>query len=171
MLHSVIRQFLSEVDWGELDYLIIDLPPGTGDAALSLTQSLPLSGGVIVTLPQRVSMEDARRGMEMFRQLNVPILGVVENMSYLELEDGSRLDIFGTGGGAELAREGNVPFLGTIPIDSKVRQGGDSGRPIIVENPQSPAASALRSIAEQIAARISVAAVEKRNVVPITIIE
>lgn len=171
MLHSAIRQFLSDVEWGELDYLIVDLPPGTGDAALSLTQSLPLSGGVIVTLPQHVSMEDARRGMEMFRQLNVPILGVVENMSYLELVDGSRLDIFGTGGGEQLAKEGNVPFLGTIPIDPEVRAGGDSGKPVIVENPKSPAASALRSIAEQIAAKVSVAAIENNNVVPITIIE
>jgi ATP-binding protein involved in chromosome partitioning len=171
MLHSAIRQFLSDVEWGELDYLIVDLPPGTGDAALSLTQSLPLSGGVIVTLPQHVSMEDARRGMEMFRQLNVPILGVVENMSYLELPDGSRLDIFGTGGGEQLAKEGSVPFLGTIPIDAMVRAGGDNGRPIIVENPKSPAASALRSIAEQIAAKVSVAAMEKNTAIPITIIE
>jgi ATP-binding protein involved in chromosome partitioning len=171
MLHSAIRQFLSDVEWGELDYLIVDLPPGTGDAALSLTQSLPLSGGVIVTLPQHVSTEDARRGMEMFRQLNVPILGVVENMSYLELADGSRLDIFGTGGGEQLADEGGVPFLGTIPIDAMVRVGGDNGRPIIIENPTSPAAAALRSIAEQIAAKVSVAALEKNNVVPITIIE
>ena len=171
MLHSTIRQFLSEVEWGELDYLIVDLPPGTGDAALSLTQSLPLSGGVIVTLPQHVSMEDARRGMEMFRQLNVPILGVVENMSYLELEDGSRLDIFGSGGGEQLAKEGNVPFFGTIPIDAEVRLGGDNGRPVIVENPDSPAATALRNIAGQIAAKISVAAIENHTVVPITIIE
>jgi ATP-binding protein involved in chromosome partitioning len=171
MLHSAIRQFLSDVEWGELDYLIVDLPPGTGDAALSLTQSLPLSGGVIVTLPQHVSMEDARRGMEMFRQLNVPILGVVENMSYLELPDGSRLDIFGTGGGEQLAREGNVPFFGTIPMDKLVRAGGDNGRPVIVENPKSPAAQALRNIAEQIAAKVSVAAIGKNNVVPITIIE
>jgi ATP-binding protein involved in chromosome partitioning len=171
MLHSAIRQFLSDVEWGELDYLIVDLPPGTGDAALSLTQSLPLSGGIIVTLPQHVSMEDARRGMEMFRQLNVPILGVVENMSYLELADGSRLDIFGTGGGEQLAKEGNVAFLGTIPIDAMVRTGGDNGRPIIVENPISPAAVALRSIAEQIAAKVSVAAIKKSNDIPITIIE
>ena len=171
MLHSAIRQFLSDVEWGELDYLIVDLPPGTGDAALSLTQSLPLSGGVIVTLPQRVSLEDARRGMEMFRQLNVPVLGVVENMSYLELADGSRLDIFGTGGGEQLATEGGVSFFGTIPIDSMVRVGGDNGRPVIVENPTSPAATALRSIAEQIAAKISVAAIQKNNLVPITIIE
>jgi len=171
MLHSTIRQFLSDVEWGELDYLIVDLPPGTGDAALSLTQSLPLSGGVIVTLPQHISMEDARRGMEMFRQLNVPILGVVENMSYLELADGSRLDIFGTGGGEQLAKEGGVPFFGTIPIEALVREGGDNGKPIIVENPKSPAAIALRSIAEQIAAKVSVAAIENRNVIPITIIE
>jgi ATP-binding protein involved in chromosome partitioning len=171
LLHSAIRQFLSDVEWGELDYLIIDLPPGTGDAALSLTQSLPLSGGVIVTLPQQVSLEDARRGLEMFRQLNVPILGVVENMSYLELPNGTRMDIFGTGGGEQLAREGQVPFFGTIPIDAQVRVGGDAGKPVIVENPSSPAASALRNIAEQIAAKISVAAFENTNVVPITIIE
>jgi len=171
MLHSAIRQFLSDVEWGELDYLIVDLPPGTGDAALSLTQSLPLSGGVIVTLPQQVSLEDARRGMEMFRQLNVPILGVIENMSYLELPDGSRMDIFGTGGGEQLAKEGGVPFLGMIPIDAKVRTGGDSGRPVIVEDPNSPAANSLRGVAEVIAAKISVAAFENNTVVPITIIE
>jgi ATP-binding protein involved in chromosome partitioning len=171
MLHSAIRQFLSDVEWGELDYLIIDLPPGTGDAALSLTQSLPLSGGVIVTLPQQVSLEDARRGMEMFRQLNVPILGVVENMSYLELPDGSHMDIFGSGGGEQLAKEGKVPFLGIIPIDAKVRAGGDNGKPVIVEYPQSQAAIALRGIAEAIAAKISVAAYEGDNVVPITIVE
>jgi len=171
MLHSAIRQFLSDVEWGELDYLIVDLPPGTGDAALSLTQSLPLSGGVIVTLPQQVSMEDARRGLEMFRQLNVPILGVVENMSYLELPDGTRMDIFGTGGGEQLARESQVTFFGTIPIDAQVRAGGDTGKPVIVENPASPAALALRGIAEQIAAKVSVAAFENKNVVPITIIE
>jgi len=171
MLHSAIRQLLSDVEWGELDYLIVDLPPGTGDAALSLTQSLPLSGGVIVTLPQQVSLEDARRGMEMFRQLNVPILGVVENMSYLELPDGSRMDIFGTGGGQQLAKEGNVPFLGTIPMDAKVRTGGDNGRPVIVEYPNSPAALALRCIAEVIAAKISMAALENHTTIPITILD
>jgi ATP-binding protein involved in chromosome partitioning len=171
MLHSAIRQFLSDVEWGELDYLIIDLPPGTGDAVLSLTQSLPLSGGIIVTLPQQVSLEDARRGMEMFRQLNVPIFGVVENMSFLELPDGTVMDIFGRGGGERLAREGDVPFIGTIPIDSKVREGGDSGKPIVINDPESPAAKALRSIAESIAAKISVAAIENNTAIPITIIE
>jgi ATP-binding protein involved in chromosome partitioning len=171
MLHSAIRQFLSDVEWGELDYLIVDLPPGTGDAALSLTQSLPLSGGVIVTLPQLVSLEDARRGMEMFRQLNVPILGVVENMSFLELPDGSHMDIFGSGGGEKLAKEGNVPFIGSIPIDAKVRAGGDSGKPVVIDDPKSPAAVALRNIANSIAAKISLAAMEKHNVIPITILD
>ncbi len=171
MLHSAIRQFLSDVEWGELDYLIVDLPPGTGDAALSLAQSLPLSGGIIVTLPQHVSLEDARRGMEMFRQLNVPILGVVENMSYLELPDGSRMDIFGTGGGEQLAKEGGVQFLGTIPIDAQVRVGGDAGKPVIVEAPESPAAIALRAVAEVVAAKVSVAAFEGKTATPITIVE
>ncbi|MGE5122993.1 MAG: P-loop NTPase, partial [Acidobacteriaceae bacterium] len=171
MLHSAIRQFLSDVEWGELDYLIVDLPPGTGDAALSLTQSLPLSGGIIVTLPQHVSLEDARRGMEMFRQLNVPILGVVENMSYLELADGSRMDVFGSGGGEQLAKEGQVPLLGTIPMDAKVRIGGDEGAPVIVVDPKSPAATALRGIAEAIAAKVSVAAFEGNSVIPVTIVE
>ena len=131
MLHSAIRQFLTDVEWGELDYLIVDLPPGTGDAALSLAQSLPLSGGIIVTLPQQVSLEDARRGLEMFRQLDVPIFGVVENMSYLELPDGTRMDIFGSGGGNQLAEAAGVPFIGAIPIDPTVRQGGDRGEPVL----------------------------------------
>jgi ATP-binding protein involved in chromosome partitioning len=171
MLHSAIRQFLSDVVWGELDYLIIDLPPGTGDAALSLAQSLPLSGGVIVTLPQQVSLEDARRGLEMFRQLNIPILGVVENMGFLELPDGTRLDIFGTGGGEQLSKEAGVPFLGTIPMDAEVRIGGDSGKPVVVDKPQSPAAQALSHLASLIAARVSILAIENNNVVPIKIVE
>jgi ATP-binding protein involved in chromosome partitioning len=171
MLHSAIRQFLSDVIWGELDYLIIDLPPGTGDAALSLAQSLPLSGGVIVTLPQQVSLEDARRGLEMFRQLNIPILGVVENMGFLELPDGTRLDIFGTGGGERLSKEAGVPFFGTIPMDAEVRVGGDSGKPVVVDKPQSPAAQALCNIAGLIAARVSISAIENNNVVPIKIVE
>ena len=167
MLHSVIRQFLTDVNWGELDYLVVDLPPGTGDAALSLAQSLPLSGGVIVTLPQQVSLEDARRGIEMFRQLDVEIFGVVENMSYLELPDGTRMDIFGSGGGARLAQEAGVPFIGAIPMDPNVRQGGDSGKPVVITNPESPVAIALCNIAENVAARISVAAVQQANIIPI----
>jgi ATP-binding protein involved in chromosome partitioning len=170
MLHSAIRQFLSDVAWGELDYLVIDLPPGTGDAALSLAQSMPLSGGVIVTLPQQVSLDDARRGLEMFRQLDVPIFGVVENMSYLELPDGTRMDIFGTGGGERLAEQAGVPFIGAIPMDSAVRTGGDEGIPVVVSQPESPVARALRHVAEDLAAKISVAAVQQSNFIPINMI-
>lgn len=170
MLHSAIRQFLTDVSWGELDYLIVDLPPGTGDAALSLAQSLPLSGGVIVTLPQQVSIEDARRGMEMFKQLDVPVFGVVENMSFLDLPDGTRMDVFGTGGGERLAEESGVPFIGAIPMDPSVRQGGDSGKPVTITDPESPVALALRGIAESVAAQISVAAVQGPDFIPIDII-
>jgi ATP-binding protein involved in chromosome partitioning len=170
MLHSAIRQFLSDVEWGELDYLVIDLPPGTGDAQLSLVQSIPLSGGVIVTLPQAVSLEDARRGLEMFRQLNVPILGVVENMSYLEMPDGTRMDIFGMGGGQKLADAAQVPFLGAIPMDPGVRAGGDQGTPIVISNPDAASAQALRSLAEQLAARLSVAALQGSGGVQINVV-
>lgn len=171
MLNSAIRQFLSDVEWGELDYLIVDLPPGTGDAALSLAQSFPLSGAVIVTLPQQVSLEDARRGLEMFRALEVPILGIIENMSYLELPDGSRMDIFGSGGGESLATQAGVPFLGKVPIDPRVREGGDSGKPVLVAHPDFPVSQALRGIAEQIAARLSVAALSQGNTLSINIVE
>ena len=171
MLNSAIRQFLGDVEWGELDYLIIDLPPGTGDAALSLAQALPLSGAIIVTLPQLVSLEDASRGLQMFRTLEVPILGVIENMSYLDLPDGTRMDIFGSGGGEQLAQSTQTPFLGKIPIESAVREGGDSGKPIIVSQPDSAAARALRQIAEGLAARISVAALGGKNEMPINIVE
>jgi ATP-binding protein involved in chromosome partitioning len=170
MLHSAIRQFLTDVEWGELDYLVVDLPPGTGDAALSLTQSMPLSGGIIVTLPQQVSLDDARRGLEMFRQLNVPVFGVVENMSYLELPDGTHMDIFGSGGGERLARESDVPFIGAIPLDPSVRQGGDEGIPILVSAPDSAVSKAMRAITMDIAAKISVAAVQKSDFIPISMI-
>ena len=171
MLNSAIRQFLGDVEWGELDYLIIDLPPGTGDASLSLAQALPLSGAVIVTLPQLVSLEDASRGLNMFKTLEVPILGIVENMSYLELPDGTRMDIFGSGGGAELARATETTFLGTVPMDQNVRIGGDIGKPIVVSYPDSPVAKALTDIAQQIAAKVSVAALSGKNELPINIVE
>ena len=170
MLHSAIRQFLSDVEWGELDYLVIDLPPGTGDAALSLVQSLPLSGAVIVTLPQQVSLDDARRGLEMFRQLDVPILGVVENMSYLELPDGTRMDVFGAGGAEKLAEQAGVPMIGTIPMDARVRAGGDGGTPVVVSDPDAPVAKALRAMAENIAAKISVSALQDTNFIPIDMV-
>jgi ATP-binding protein involved in chromosome partitioning len=170
MLHSAIRQFLTDVEWGELDYLIIDLPPGTGDAQLSLAQSIPLSGAVIVTLPQAVSLEDANRGLQMFNVLKVPIIGVVENMSYLELPDGTRVDVFGHGGGESLAKEAGVPFLGTIPMDPDVRKGGDGGTPVVVSLPDSASAKALSAIAEKVAASLSVAAASKSDAVTIKMV-
>ena len=169
MLHSAIRQFVQDVDWGEIDYLIVDLPPGTGDASLSVAQTLPLTGGVIVTLPQQVSLDDALRGLEMFRQLDVPILGVVENMSYLELPDGSRMDIFGTGGGKRLADQAQVPYIGAVPMDPSVREGGDSGKPVVISRPDSPVAKALSAIAEDVIAKI-VATQEDNNAIPIHIL-
>jgi len=162
MLNSAIRQFLSDVDWGELDYLIIDLPPGTGDAPLSLAQALPLSGVVIVTLPQMVSLEDASRGLSMFKQLEVPILGVIENM---------RGEFFGSGGGERMAAEAGVPFLGAVPMEAEVRVAGDNGKPVVVEKPDSAAGRALQAIAEQVAAQVSVAALGKDNTVPIDIVD
>ncbi len=171
MLNTAIRQFLSDVEWGELDYLIIDLPPGTGDAALSLAQALPLSGAVIVTLPQLVSLEDASRGLNMFKQLEVPILGVVENMSYLELPDGTRMDIFGTGGGEALAKATDAAFLGKIPMEANVRIGGDTGKPIVSADPNSAAAKSIQEISQRIAAKVSVAAMTANNALPINIVE
>ena len=171
MLNSAIRQFLGDVEWGELDYLIVDLPPGTGDASLSLAQALPLSGAIIVTLPQQVSLEDASRGLNMFRQLEVPIIGIVENMSYLDLPDGTRMDIFGIGGGKKLALSADVPFLGEVPIDPSIREGGDNGKPIVVLNPESVAAKALTEITQTMAARVSVAALSQANAPSINIIE
>ena len=155
MLHSAIKQFLNDVDWGELDYLIIDLPPGTGDVQLSLVQTVPLSGGVIITMPQQVSFDDAARAVSMFKKMEVPILGVVENMSYLQMEDGTLRRIFGEGGGELLAQMAGAPLLGSIPIDENIRVGGDEGAPVVVTDPESSGAQALASLAQSIAARMS----------------
>jgi ATP-binding protein involved in chromosome partitioning len=171
MIHSAIRQFIADVEWGELDYLIIDLPPGTGDVQLSLAQTLSLTGGLIVTLPQKVSLEDARRGIEMFRVLEIPILGIIENMSYLELPDGNHVDVFGRGGGEVLAKEVGIPFLGAIPLDSSVRQSGDSGVPIVLELPESNVARVLIAIAQDVAAKVSLRAKERSGVIPIEIMD
>jgi ATP-binding protein involved in chromosome partitioning len=160
MLHSAIRQFISDVEWGELDYLVVDLPPGTGDVQLSLTQTLELQGGLIVTLPQQVSLDDALRGINMFQELKVPIFGVVENMSYLETEDGDRRDIFGSGGGERLAQMTGVPYIGAIPIDPQVRIGGDEGLPVVISHPDSPVAKAIVDISEKIAAQVSIQAIQ-----------
>jgi len=155
MLHSAIKQFLQDVDWGELDYLIVDLPPGTGDVQLSLVQTVPLSGGVVVTMPQQVSFDDAARAVGMFQKMDVPILGVIENMSYLELEDGTIRRIFGEGGGEDLARVASAPLLGSIPIDEKIRVGGDGGAPVVAVDPDSPGAKAMTAMAQSVAARMS----------------
>jgi ATP-binding protein involved in chromosome partitioning len=170
MLHKAIEQFLSDVAWGELDYLIVDLPPGTGDAGLSIAQTLALTGGVIVTLPQQVSLDDALRGLEMFRQLDVEILGVVENMSYLELPDGSKVDVFGSGGGERLAKQAKVPFIGAIPMDSAVRVGGDAGEPVVLSAPDSPVARALREVAQQVALAVGVSALKEQPGVSINLV-
>src|SRR5262252_11138066 len=131
MLHSVIQQFLRNVEWGELDYLIIDLPPGTGDVQLSLTQTAVITGAVVVTTPSDVSLEDARKAVNMFTQVRVPILGLVENMSYLIAPgSGELIDVFGRGGGQRTAQAMNVPFLGELALHPEVRIGGDSGRPV-----------------------------------------
>lgn len=171
MLHSAVRQFIADVAWGELDYLVVDLPPGTGDAPLSLSQSIPLTGAVIVTMPQQVSVDDADRAIGMFNSMKVPILGVVENMSYLELEDGSRMDLFGQGGGQKLAEHAGVPYLGSIPIDPQVREGGDGGMPVVISHPDSPVAQALTAIAEAIAAKVSVRAFNEQELIPIEMVD
>ncbi len=163
MLHTALRQFINDVLWGELDYLIVDMPPGTGDVQLSLAQTTPISGGIIVTLPQRVSVDDARRGAEMFRQLHVPLMGVVENMSYMEMPDGTRVEVFGSGGGEALAKEFGIPFIGSIPMEPDVRVGGDAGRPIVNAHPESAAAKALKAIASDISLMASAAALGSQS--------
>ncbi|MFO7943342.1 MAG: Mrp/NBP35 family ATP-binding protein [Anaerolineales bacterium] len=155
MLHGAIKQFISDVEWGELDYLIVDLPPGTGDVQLSLTQTLEIQGGVIVTLPQRVSLDDARRGLTMFGELGVPVFGVVENMSSFVTPGGEEVDIFGSGGGQRLADEFNVPYMGSIPIDPEVRKGGDEGVPVVISEPDAEVSVALCQVAEKIAGQAS----------------
>lgn len=160
MLNGIIRQFLYQVDWGELDYLVVDMPPGTGDAQLTLAQAVPISGAVIVTTPQTVSLLDARRGLKMFQQLGINLLGIVENMSYFIPPDmpEKNYDIFGSGGGVKTAQELNIPLLGCVPLEISLREGGDKGIPIVVANSESASAQALVKIAEQVAAKVSIAA-------------
>jgi ATP-binding protein involved in chromosome partitioning len=155
MLHSAIKQFLMDVDWGDLDYLIVDLPPGTGDVQLSLVQTVPLSGGVVVTMPQQVSFDDAARAVSMFKKMDVPVLGVIENMSFLEMADGTKRRIFGEGGGQQLAQMAGAPLLSNIPIDENIRIGGDQGDPVVIAQPDSPGAKSMEALAQSIAARMS----------------
>src|SRR5438105_9716169 len=150
MVHKYLTVFLTQIPWGELDYLVIDLPPGTGDAQLTLTQTAPLSGAVIVTTPQDVSLIDARKGLEMFREVRVPVLGIVENMSFFIGADGQRYEIFRHGGGKKLAESAGVPFLGEVPIDPRVAECGDAGAPIVSRYPDSPAAKAYVALAQTV---------------------
>jgi ATP-binding protein involved in chromosome partitioning len=157
MLHGAVQQFMRDVAWGELDYLVVDLPPGTGDVALSMAQSVPMAGAVVVTTPQGVSVSDVRKAVAMFRQLNIPVLGVIENMSYFVCGHcQEKTDIFGTGGGRRMAEDLQIPFLGEVPIDTRVRSGGDEGRPIVAAAPEAPAARAFSEVAGKVAAQISV---------------
>ena len=160
MLNGVIRQFLYQVEWGELDYLIVDMPPGTGDAQLTLTQAVPIAGAVIVTTPQNVALLDSRKGLRMFQQMNVPVLGIIENMSYFIPPDmpDKQYDIFGSGGGSKTAAELGIPLLGCVPLEISTRVGGDNGVPIVVADSDSASAKALTEIALAIAGKVSVAA-------------
>jgi ATP-binding protein involved in chromosome partitioning len=160
MINGIIRQFLYQVNWGELDYLIVDMPPGTGDAQLTMAQAVPMAGAVIVTTPQTVSLLDSRRGLKMFQQLGVNLLGIVENMSYFIPPDmpDKQYDLFGSGGGEKTANELGVSLLGCVPLEIALREGGDSGVPIVVSHPESASAQALVNIAKAIAAKVSVAA-------------
>ena len=155
LLHSTIKQFIVDVDWGALDYLVVDLPPGTGDVQLSLAQHIPVTCGVIVTMPQKVSLEDASRGIEMFNKLKIPIAGVVENMGAMELPDGTMLDVFGEGGGEAMANAYGLPFIGRIPLDPNVRINGDAGKPIIISKPDSKPAQVFNDMACEVASFIS----------------
>lgn len=166
ILHGLVKQFLSDVRWGELDYLIVDMPPGTGDVQLSLAQLVPVQGAVLVTTPQNVAVADVRRALRMFETVAVPVLGIVENMSYFVAPDtGTRYNIFGEGGGERLAQMYHVPFLGTIPLGMEVREGGDSGVPVVVSHPESPQAQAFRRVAEEVARQVSIEAMKPELVV------
>jgi ATP-binding protein involved in chromosome partitioning len=166
ILHGLVKQFLTDVKWGELDYLIVDMPPGTGDVQLSLAQLVPVQGAVLVTTPQEVAVMDVRRALRMFETVAVPVLGVVENMSYFIAPDtGIRYNIFGEGGGKKLAETYGVPFLGTVPLGLEVREGGDSGLPVVVGQPDSPQAQAFRKVAEEVARQVSIEAMKPELVV------
>jgi len=150
MIMKTIQQFVTSVDWGQLDYLLVDLPPGTGDAQLSLCQTVPLDGGVVVTTPQEASLGVVRKGIAMFQKVNVPILGIVENMSYFTTPTGDRVEIFGHGGGRAEAERQKVPFLGEVPIFTEIREGGDRGTPVVVSAAETPPGQAFVNIAKSL---------------------
>ena len=168
MLHQIIRQFLQQVNWGELDYLIVDLPPGTGDVAISLVQTVPLTGAVVVSTPSDVSLEDARKALEMFAQVNVEVLGIVENMSHFTCPHcHHEIDIFSRGGAERTATQFNVPFLGAIELIPAIREGGDRGLPVALAGPKSPQAAAFYSIAEKVMEQAEKAAAAASDVIEI----
>jgi ATP-binding protein involved in chromosome partitioning len=155
MLHQIVRQFLGLVEWGHLDYMIVDLPPGTGDVALSLVQTVPLTGAVVVSTPSDVALQDARKAIEMFRQMKVDLVGVVENMSYFVCPHCQHeVDIFSRGGAEKTAREFGVPFLGCIALDPEVRKAGDEGRPVVLEGENSPHAKSIYEFARKVVDRV-----------------
>ncbi len=165
MLHGAIQQFFRDVKWSDVDYLIVDMPPGTGDVALSLSQTVPVAGAVVVTTPQTVSVADTRRAVKMYQKLNIPVIGVIENMSHFECAGcGREADIFGKGGGEAMATELGIPFLGRIPLAEKVRVGGDAGTPVVVSDPGSPAATALVAAAERVAQQVSIASYARKAI-------
>src|SRR5437773_10723429 len=162
MLHGALQQFFREVRWTDLDYLVIDMPPGTGDVALTLSQTVPVAGAIVVTTPQKVSLADSRRAVRMYQKLNVPTLGLVENMSYFVCPTcRTESDIFGRGGGEAMAQDMSIPFLGRVPLYEPIRLGGDTGVPITIAEAQSPAAEAFRAAARQLAAQLSIASYKK----------
>jgi ATP-binding protein involved in chromosome partitioning len=170
MLHGALQQFLREVRWTDLDYLIVDMPPGTGDVALSLSQTVPVAGAVVVTTPQQVSLADSRRAVAMYKKLNIPPIGILENMSYFVCPNCSHeADIFGHGGGEQMAAELGVPFVGRIPIYQPIREGGDSGVPLMISEPDAPAARAFMAAAERMAAQVSIASYN-RPTIPLTVV-
>src|SRR5580765_6581893 len=170
MLHGALQQFFRDARWRDLDYLIVDMPPGTGDVALSLSQTVPVAGSIVVTTPQQVSLADSRRAVAMYKKLNVPTLGIVENMSYFICPNCSHeSDIFGKSGGERMAAELGVPFLGGIPIYQPIREGGDAGVPLLISEPDAPAARAIVDVAARAAAQVSIAAY-KQPTIPLTVV-
>jgi len=154
LLQKALEQFIGDVNWGELDYLVVDLPPGTGDVTLTLCQNVPMAGAVIVTTPQDVALIDARKGLHMFRKLDVPVLGIIENMAFYTCPECGHIDhIFGSGGGERTAKELDIPFLGSIPLDPAIVTGGDQGTPVVIERPDSPAGRAFKELAQNLVGR------------------
>jgi len=171
MLHGALQQFFREVRWVDLDYLVIDMPPGTGDVALTLSQTVPVAGAVVVTTPQQVSIADSRRAVAMYKKLNIPPIGILENMSHFVCPNCQHeSDIFGGGGGERMAKDLGVPFIGRVPIYQPIREGGDSGIPVLISEPDSPAARAFISAAERLAAEVSIASYNRATTIPLTVV-